>query len=96
MVVIGKIKGIVMSSRFRTFDSKPQEGKPSRNFKLNEVMFFAPEVNITGLLRDWDLMVPAEEMKAGDTIEVCYNRCQPAKGFDGVYEFSGFPILGKK
>lgn len=93
MIVIGRLKGIVMQSSYREFDSKAQEGKPSRKFQLNEIMFYCPDINITGYLRDWDLTIPASELKSGDKIEVCYNRCQPAKGFDGIFEFSGFPVL---
>lgn len=93
MIVIASIKGIVMSSRYREFSSKPQEGKEAKTYKLNEITFFAPDLNITGVLKDWDLTCPADSLQRGAQIIVHFNRCAPSKGMQGVFDFSGYPTV---
>lgn len=90
MITIGKIEGLLMSARFREFDSKPQENKPSKHYKVYEYTFYAPALNITGTLKDWECTLDISTLKSGDTIIVHYNRCVPTKGMDAFFEFTGF------
>lgn len=89
MIVIGELEGIVIASQYREFKSKPVEGKEQKDYKLNEVTFFAPSLNITGILKDWSLAIDSTLLKSGDRIIVKYDRCAPSKGMRGVYDFSG-------
>lgn len=95
MIVIGEISGIVIASEYREFKSRPVEGKEQKDYKLNEITFFAPSLNITGILKDWTLSLPAESLKSGDKITISYDRCSPSKGMRGVYDFGGFVKLAK-
>lgn len=92
MITIAKIEGVLMSARIREFDSKPQEGKPSKHYKFHEFNFFAPALNITGTLKDWECTLEVSSVKPGEHILVYFNRCAPSKGMDAFFEFTGFCV----
>ncbi len=95
MIIVGELKGIVISSAIREFDTKPTPEKPSKHFKLVEVTFFAPERNFTGVLKDWECSIEPSSLPSGASIVVAYNKCAPSKGMQGVFDFTGFAKLVK-
>ena len=97
MITIGTFEAVVTDSRYREFLRKanPEKKQDEKLFKLNEVNFFSPVLNITGILNDWDLTIPAEQLKAGMKIKVHFFKCNPAKGFRSHFEFQGKPEIIK-
>lgn len=95
MIIIGTFEAVVTDSRYREFLRKanPEKNLQEKLFKVNEISFFSETLNITGVLSDWDLTIPADELKRGMIIKVNFNKCNPAKGFRSHFEFSGFPSI---
>lgn len=89
MIVIGSFEAIVMNSRFLEFQNKDK----TKTYQVNEIGFYCPGLNITGTLRDWELTIPAEQIKSGDQIIVNYQTCQRQKGNPSGFDFNGFPRL---
>lgn len=93
MVIIGKFSATVQNAEYREFSPKD---RPDKTYKLNEIEFTSKDLGICGVLKDWALSYPTEELLRGTEIFVVYNSCKPVKGFSSFFEFSGFVEIAKK